>query len=91
MSWLQGTRFMAVLHEHVHLRRDGRAVWGGGKCPRAACKQQSQEKLVGCHLTDLWKEAPGEDRKCWLTYGLEVLIDLGEGVSFSCIKSAPAW
>lgn len=46
---------------------------------------------MGCHLTDLWKEAPGEDRKCWLTYGLEVLIDLREGVSFSCIKSAPAW
>lgn len=90
MNWLQGTRFMPASHKDIPLRR-GRASGLGKKkkCPRAGWKQQSQEKMVGCHFTDSLKEAPGEDRKCPLTYGLEILIDLGEGVS--CIKSAPAW
>lgn len=71
MSWLQGTRFMAVPHEHVHLRRGGRAVWGGGEVSQGCLQAAEPGEAGGMPPHGLVERGP------WR--GQEVLVDLRAG------------
>lgn len=72
MSWLQGTRFMAVPHEHVHLRRGGRAVCRGRE-------EVSQGFLQAAEPGEVGGMPPHGlvERGPWR--GQEVLVDLRAG------------
>lgn len=72
-------------HRHICERR-GEASVGIRNVPVLAGSNRARRRWRD--IAVLLREAPGQVRKCWLIYSLEVLIYLGGGSSFSCVKSA---